>query len=124
MIVVSNTSPLTNLAAIHQFGLLQKLFGEIRIAEGVWRELNAGSHRHPGSREVERAAWIRRHAVGNKALVTALRRDLDLGEAETLVLALELRANLVLVDEQEGRNMASQLGLRPESYLAGDKLQP
>jgi predicted nucleic acid-binding protein len=117
MIVVSNTSPLTNLAAIDHFGLLQKLFGEIQIAEGVWRELNAGGRRHPGSREVERAPWIRRHTIGNRTLVTALRRDLDLGEAETLVLGLELRASLVLVDEQEGRHAAFRLGLRPLGVL-------
>jgi uncharacterized protein len=47
MIVVSNTSPLTNLAAIGHFELLRKLFGEIHIAHGVWEELVSGS----GSRE-------------------------------------------------------------------------
>ncbi len=44
MIVVSNTSPLTNLAAIGQFELLHQLYGEITIAEGVWAELNAAGH--------------------------------------------------------------------------------
>jgi predicted nucleic acid-binding protein len=47
-----------------------------------------------------------------------LRRDLDLGEAETLALALELRADLVLLDEQEGRHAAIRLGLRPFGVLA------
>lgn len=42
MIVVSNTSPLTNLEAIGQFELLQKLYGTIHIPDGVWYELNAG----------------------------------------------------------------------------------
>ena len=42
MIVVGNTSPLTNLAAIGQFGLLCRLYGRLHIAEGVWEELNAG----------------------------------------------------------------------------------
>ena len=117
MVVVSNTSPLTNLSAIGQFVLLQKLFGEIQIADGVWQELNAGGRRHPGSREVEEASWIHRTAVGNSSLVTALRRDLDLGEAETLVLGLELDADLILVDEKEGRHMAYRLGLRPLGTL-------
>lgn len=40
MIVASDTSPLTSLAAIGHFELLRKLFGEIHIAEGVWEELN------------------------------------------------------------------------------------
>ena len=41
MIVVSNTSPLTNLAAIGQFDLLSALYPEIHIACAVWDELNA-----------------------------------------------------------------------------------
>jgi hypothetical protein len=92
MIVVSNTSPLTNLAAIGHFELLRELFGQIHIAEGVWRELNHGGQRHPGSHEVENASWIDRHEVENRMLVTILRRDLDCGEAETLVLAIEMKA--------------------------------
>lgn len=118
MIVVSNTSPLTNLAAIGRFELLRKLFGEIYIAHGVWEELNKGGRRHPGSQEVESAPWVHRRAVSNQAVVTILRRDLDLGESETLALALELRADLVLLDEQEGRHAATRLGLRPFGVLA------
>jgi uncharacterized protein len=118
MIVVCNTSPLTNLAVLGHFDLLRRLFGEIRIADGVWAELNAGGQRHPGSREVEDAAsWIRRHTVGDRAMVTALRNDLDLGEAETLVLGLELGAGVVLVDEKEARHTATRLGLRPLGVL-------
>lgn len=55
MIVVSNTSPLTNLAAIGQFELLHRLYGEIIIPEGVWIELNAYGKIWPGRNEVETA---------------------------------------------------------------------
>ena len=48
MIVVCNTSPLTNLAAIGQFDLLRQLYTELYIAEAVWDELNAGGQRWPG----------------------------------------------------------------------------
>ena len=41
-IPVSNTSPLTNLAAIGQFDLLRELYGQLLVAEAVWAELNAG----------------------------------------------------------------------------------
>jgi predicted nucleic acid-binding protein len=112
MIVVSNTSPLTNLAAIGQFELLHQLYGEVHIAEGVWQELNARGQHWPGRDEVAAADWIERHTVQNQALVTALRRDLDRGEAETIALALELGADLVLLDEREGRHAAQRLGLR------------
>jgi uncharacterized protein len=117
MIVVSNTSPLTSLAAIGHFELLRKLYGEIHIAHGVWHELNHGGRRHPGSHEVEQASWVHRHEVRDQALVTVLLRDLDRGEAETLALTIELNADLVLLDEQEGRHAATRLGLFPLGAL-------
>lgn len=112
MIVVSNTSPLTNLSAIGQFDLLRSLYTGVSIAEGVWHELNAMGKRWPGRDEVAAAGWIKRHSVYNHFLVKALRRDIDRGEAESIVLALELEADLILLDEKEGRHAAERLGLK------------
>ena len=39
MIVVSNTSPINNLAAIGQLSLLQQIYGQIVIPNAVYREL-------------------------------------------------------------------------------------
>ena len=112
MIVVSDTSPLTNLAAIGQFDLLRQLYTELHIPDGVWEELNAGGKRWPGADDVAAASWVKRHTVQNQSLVTALRRDLDQGEAEGIALALEIGADLILLDEKEGRHAAQRLGLR------------
>jgi predicted nucleic acid-binding protein len=117
MIVVSNTSPLTSLAVIGQFDLLRKLFGEIHIPHGVWEELNHGGQRHPGSNEVENSSWVHRQKVSDQTVLVLLQRDLDRGEAETLTLALELKADLVLLDEQEGRHAAIRLGFQPFGVL-------
>lgn len=117
MIVASDTSPLTSLAAIGQFELLRTLYGEIHIAEGVWHELNHGGRRHPGSHEVEKATWIHRHEVKDQMLVMVLRRDLDRGEAETLALAIELKADLVLLGEKEGRKAPSAANSIGESWV-------
>jgi predicted nucleic acid-binding protein len=65
MIVVSDTSVLTNLAAIRKFDLLCGLYGSVHVANGVWAELNAGGERWPGSREAESAERIRRLEVQN-----------------------------------------------------------
>jgi len=111
MIVVSDTSPLTNLAAIGQFEVLRRLYGELHIASGVWDELNAWGRRWPGCDEVANADWIQRHRVQNQTLVAALRRDLDRGEAESIALALEVGADIVLLDEKEGRHAAQCFGL-------------
>jgi predicted nucleic acid-binding protein len=111
MIVVSNTSPLTNLAAIGQFNLLQALFDEIYVAESVVAELSPQGSTWPGAAELEEAHWIHVERVNNKSLVDALRLDLDFGEAETIALAIQLQADLVLLDEQTGRRAAQYLNL-------------
>ncbi len=111
MIVVSNTSPITNLAAIDHLHLLRDLYGRIYIPRGVWDELNAFGRPWPGRNEVAEADWIAQRSVQDKKVVAVLQRDLDRGEAETIALALEMEADLVLLDEREGRHMAQRLGL-------------
>jgi uncharacterized protein len=111
MIVVSNTSPLTNLAAIEQFDLLRALYGRVHIPDGVWEELNAGGRRWSGAAQVASAEWVEQHGARNTELVAALRRDLGCGEAESIALALELRADLVLLDERDGRHVAQGPGI-------------
>lgn len=109
---VSNTSPLTNLAAIGQFDLLRELYGGLLVAEAVWEELNAGGRAWPGRAEVAAADWIERRAAQNRPLVTALRERLDAGEAETIALAVECSPPFVLMDEKEGRRAAQRFGLK------------
>lgn len=109
---VSNTSPLTNLAAIGQFDLLRQLYGRLLIAEAVWAELNADGRAWPGRDEVAAVDWIARRAAQNRPLVTALRERLDPGEAETIALAVECQPPFVLMDEKEGRRTAQRFGLK------------
>jgi predicted nucleic acid-binding protein len=111
MIVVSNTSPITNLAAIGQLDLLRQLFGRVVVPGAVVQELNAGGIAWPGSVELVQADWIRAEDVAKGHLVDALRLDLDHGEAAAIVLALQTGATLVLLDEQTGRAAARYLGL-------------
>lgn len=112
MIVVCDTSPITNLAAIGRLPLLRDLFQSLTIAPGVGAELHAKGATWPGSHEVDAAPWIVRRAPNNAALVATLRTSLDLGESETIALAVEIGAGLVLMDERDGRHAAQALGLR------------
>lgn len=111
LVVVSNTSPLTNLSAIGQFDLLPKLFGELHIPYAVTSELSFGGTSWPGAENVARSSWIKIHAVLDRHTVDALRLELDLGEAEAITLALRLNADLILLDERAGRRAADYLGL-------------
>lgn len=117
MIIVSNTSPLTNLAAIGQFDLLHKLYSQIHIPDGVWEELNNRGEAWPGSKEVSEADWIQRHTVQNNLWVNSLRKDLDKGESESIVLASELEADMILLDEKEGRRAATRINLKPVGVI-------
>ncbi len=104
MIVVSNTTPLIGLATIQRFELLQQLFGEIYVPQAVYDESVVAGHGEGGAkREVTAAAWIRTARVQDRLAVEVLLDELDLGEAETIVLARELNAEWVLMDEKNGR---------------------
>lgn len=113
MIVVSNTTPLIGLASIGRFDLLKELFGEISIAQAVYDEaVVAGREVGGAKREVSSAGWVKTIAISDRLAVEVLLDELDRGEAETIVLASELGADWVLMDERKGRRKLSQMGLQ------------
>ena len=111
MIVVSNTSPINNLAAINYLNLLRELYNGIIIPEAVNRELTGVGTPVAGATEVQTQNWIQTRQVANRELVNILRLEIDEGEAEAIALAIELNAELLLIDEHLGRTVASRLGL-------------
>jgi predicted nucleic acid-binding protein len=104
VIVVSNTTPLIGLASIQRFQLLEQLFREIHIPQAVYDEaVVAGREEGGAKREVQTATWIKTLPVKDRLAVDMLLGELDLGEAETIVLAREIDADWVLMDEKKGR---------------------
>lgn len=119
MPIVSNTSPLLNLAIIGHISLLQQQFGEIWIPQAVAQELRAEEDL-PGSqavREAMAAGWLHVEEAQDRALVKSLQRGLDRGEAEAITLALQVKAERVLLDERDGRRIAKSLGLNVTGVL-------
>jgi uncharacterized protein len=113
MIIISNTTPLIGLTSIRRFNLLQQLFGKLYIAQAVYNEAVATGHEADGTKnEVTRATWIETVSVKDRLAVEVLLDELDLGEAETIVLAREIGADWVLMDEKKGRRKLTQLGLK------------
>jgi predicted nucleic acid-binding protein len=112
MIVVSNSSPLISLSAIGRLKLLAQLFGSVSIPRAVHREVAEEGAGRPGAAEIRSSAWITCCDVGNSAVVTVLQGKLDHGEAEAIALAVELSADLLLMDERLGRIEAARFGLR------------
>lgn len=113
MIAVSDATPLIGLATIGRFGLLRRLFGQIYIPAAVYSEVVVAGREIGGAkREVSAATWINHVSVTDQLAVEVLLDQLDRGEAETIVLAKELRADWVLIDERKGRRKATELGLQ------------
>lgn len=111
MIVVSNTSPIINLAAVGQLELLQRLFGTIAIPQAVFHEIAVKGYGQAGAIEIRTYPWFERHSTQDMALVKRLEQELDAGEAEAIALAVKMRADLLLLDERRGRMIARQHGL-------------
>ncbi|MDQ7032543.1 MAG: DUF3368 domain-containing protein [Desulfonauticus sp.] len=113
MKVVSNTSPIINLAAIGKLEILEKLFGNIFIPEEVYHEICVKGKGQTGAREVEAFNWIHQQVLKKSDhLVKALKLELDAGEAEAIALTIEDGADLLLIDELRGRNTAEYYGLK------------
>ena len=110
MLVVSDTSPLLNLIVIQRLELLKHLYGEIVIPSAVFSELQ-------NNQICVTVDWIRVMSPQDRAAVDALRTDLDAGESEAIVLARELNASLLLMDERMGRRIATKSGLAVTGLL-------
>jgi uncharacterized protein len=111
MIVVSDTSPLCNLATIDHLWLLKSIYQTVIIPTIVADELAAA--KNPAIATIHQLDWIESRSITNLTIATQLQRDrgLDAGEANAIALALELKADDLLIDERLGRREATGLGL-------------
>lgn len=119
MLVVSNTSPLLNLAIIGQLDLLRLQFEQVVIPSEVLQELRV-DEALPGSKELASAltqTWLEVRALQNDTLQRALVSELDGGEAAAIALAVEMNVAQILMDESDGRARARTFGLQPIGVL-------
>lgn len=117
MLVVSNTSPLTNLLAIDRFQLLAQLYETIAVPDAVFKEITVNSAHVEvqkgliAKEEFQSLSWVKIKQVANRELVKSLMLELDQGEAEAIALSVETKAKLLLIDERKGRDVAKQMGV-------------
>ncbi len=113
-LAVSNSSPLIHLAAIKRLELLRRFHDEVLIPPAVWREVVEEGEGRPGAGDVADAAnrgWIRVVAPADATLIRLLQRELHLGEAEAIALAVEHAPDVLLLDESEARRVADTFRL-------------
>ena len=108
MIVVSNTSPLNYLVLTQSIDVLPELFGSVVIPRAVATELSDSAAPQPVRTWIANPPdWldIRIPSAPDVGLL------LHPGERDALSLALELNADLILVDDLAARRVARELGL-------------
>ncbi len=109
-IIVSNTTPLIALAWLNHLDLLPTLFGTLHIPQAVYDEIQHNPTA-TGAAELTSVSWLKISPVQDTMAVSLLLDQLDAGESEAIVLARELQASLLLMDERRGRRRALQTGL-------------
>jgi predicted nucleic acid-binding protein len=120
--VVSNTSPLLNLALIDRLELLQNQFSKVEVPRQVWDEIQAGTRGKDALEELRNNDFLEVVSVAEDELFRELHQNIDRGEAAALRYALEKDADLVLLDEKEARNVARRHDL-PRTGVIGTLLK-
>lgn len=111
MIIVADSSPLIHFAVLEMLDTLDGIFEGVMVSHAVYEEVTVSDKPH--AEDLKRFLTNRVFQVKNKMAVQLLRPDIDLGEAESIVLALEKKVNSILIDDHKGRRTARASGLVP-----------
>jgi predicted nucleic acid-binding protein len=105
-LVIADTSPLLNLALIERLDLLESQFPSITVPEQVWDELTEGKDGLDSLQNLRETELLSVVEVEQSDLFTEIEHELDRGETAAICHAIERDADLVLLDERDGRRVA------------------
>ncbi len=108
--IVSNTTPIVSLLKLNRLDLLHKLYTHIYIPTAVFNEVEAGKAKGY-YKDLSKIDWISISEIQDDQAVKYF-LDLDAGEAEAIVLATEINADLIILDEKLGRFHAKHAELK------------
>ncbi len=109
---VVDTAPLIFLAKLGHLDLLRCKDAQVFIPHAVLNETRAKSDQATSEIEKARRSWLSVQKVGDRRTVEILLATLDLGEAEVIVLAKELDADRVVIDDLDARRFARRAGFK------------
>lgn len=113
MLVVSDTTPIISLRKMNQLALLHHLFGVVHIPFTVFKELTDNPKYQEEIIVLQASDYIQIDNVDDIEKVQSIRQTgLDAGESEAIVLAKQLSADVLLMDEAKGRMVAAEHGLQ------------
>jgi hypothetical protein len=105
--IVSNTTPISNLVQLQLLGLLGTLWGQVTVPTAVQAELEQGQNILGDWRQAAGAEVIQVVSVESEPLTQQFLLTLHSGEAEALTLAIRQHARLFICDDLDGRNAAA-----------------
>ena len=112
--VLPDSSPLIYLSRVGLLHVLAVLFGDVVVVpRTVWNEVVERRQSAPGIDALRQAPWVR--VVEDPMPESDL--GLDPGETAAILIAESLRADLLLIDERAGRNVAHERGLAVRGTL-------
>ncbi len=103
MILVADSSALIALSICDGLGLLEQLFGEVKVPVAVYQEVTVGNKSE--SVELDRFLQGKVEAVDTENYIY-LDGYADLGETEAMLLYKQLTADWLLIDDRHGRQVA------------------
>lgn len=109
-IIVSDTSCLGYLIQINSLSLLQIIYGEIIIPVAVFDEIIQLEKKGYDLSEFKNATWIKTYSADNLSNMNDFKSILDKGELQAISIAIDLKADLIIIDEKLGRIVASSMG--------------
>ena len=104
--IVSNTTPISNLLYLDNISLLAELFGTVYIPEAVVNELNVVFLSSGEWQKCIEGEQIIIQSISNTIFVKQMVPFLHQGEAEAICLSLEKKARLCLIDDKDARTVA------------------
>lgn len=108
MVIVSDTSPVSNMLIIGELELIYKTVGKIIIPQTVATEIRALKRFEIDLTSFETANWIEIKKPKDISFVKELSLELDAGEAEAIALSKQLNADYIIIDERIGRIIAKK----------------
>ena len=124
--MIINASPLIIFGKLNKISILKKLYKNIEIVNEVYREVVLNGI-EKGSRD---AFIIKEHTDNSDIIVLNLDEkhikiankiqviyNIDIGEAETIALALQLNKKEAVIDEASAREAAKSFGIMPIGSL-------
>lgn len=113
--IIVNSTPLIILGKIDELEILKDLYGEIIIPQAVFEEVT--SKNDFAREQILKSSWIKILEVHDKTNRKIYQAKLHDGEVEVMMLAKEISADLLIIDDNAAKKTAKFLEFKVTGTL-------